>query len=90
MVAFVILLIAASIMGAWSIQTCQQAGKIGQPRGRFLMKKDPFVISVLCGLLAQSGTKQMASGVKIQENQQEIATSHPLACHKVGNTWDVK
>lgn len=54
------------------------------------MKKDPFVTSVLCGLLAQSGTKQMASGVKIQENQQEIATSHPLACHKVGNTWDVK
>lgn len=54
------------------------------------MKKDLFVISVLCGLIAQSGTKQLASGVKIQENQQEIATSHPLASHKVGNTWDAK
>ena len=32
---------------------------------------------------AESGTKQLLRGGKVQENQQEIAISYSLASHKV-------
>ena len=46
-------------------------------------EEDGYVNYVIYELRAQSGTKRLVRGGKVQENQQEIAISYSLASHKV-------